>query len=666
LAGTAHAANDQVVRGPAPDWVVPSELLPVPADASGSVFMRRQDLWTHLDATGSSQYIGYRTRILHQNALQLGNLAISWKPTAGAPIVHKILVHRDGQAIDVLEGASFEILRREDQLEAAKLDGILTAVLRIPDLRVGDELEVALTTRTEDPTLGANDSGVLLLLPEPPPGRFHLGLSWEEGHQPQLKMTADMEAVAQRRERALAFRFDNPPMQAPPKDAPARYRWQRVVEYSDFADWATISRHFAPLFAKAAKLEDGSPIKAEAKRIAAAHAAPLERAGAALKLVQQQLRYIYVGLNNGNLTPATAEESWQRRYGDCKGKTALLLALLGELGIKAEPVLVNNSGGDDGLNERLPSPHFFDHVLVRAHIGGAVYWLDGTLPPVATPGLEPAIPYRWALPITAQGSSIEAREWRPFETPQEITLHEIDARTGFDRPARITTTTIVRGIQGLAQYAQLSGVSAAQLLDSFKQNGIGDTWQAIEDVKWRYDEKAKASIMTIIGTGTVDWDDDGDGDKSLALPGGGFNPPDKRVRPADQDQNLPYYNDPSFDCHVTTVRLPEGTLPDQWMFGSTFDVRMFGRNHYRNFERKDGTIRMVRGSRIEQREINSAVARRDNARIADFDNSMGWIYYKPKDPPSPGASPQKVPATYEIDWTADKVPCLASMKDVRP
>jgi hypothetical protein len=172
--------------------------------------------------------------------------------------------------------------------------------------------------------------------------------------------------------------------------------------------------------------------------------------------------------------------------------------------------------------------------------------------------------------------------------------------------------------------------------------------------------------MTIIGTGTVDWDDDGDGDKSLALPGGGFNPPDKRVRPADQDQNLPYYNDPSFDCHVTTVRLPEGTLPDQWMFGSTFDVRMFGRNHYRNFERKDGTIRMVRGSRIEQREINSAVARRDNARIADFDNSMGWIYYKPKDPPSPGASPQKVPATYEIDWTADKVPCLASMKDVRP
>src|SRR3546814_6567111 len=104
----------------------------------------------------------------------------------------------------------------------------------------------------------------------------------------------------------------------------------------------------------------------EAARIAAAHSAPLDRASAALKLVQRDVRYIYVGLGNGNLTPATAEETWQRRYGDCKGKTALLLALLARLGIEAEAVLANNSGGDDGLDERLPNPGMFDHVLVRS------------------------------------------------------------------------------------------------------------------------------------------------------------------------------------------------------------------------------------------------------------------------------------------------------------
>ena len=41
---------------------------------------------------------------------------------------------------------------------------------------------------------------------------------------------------------------------------------------------------------------------ATASRIAAAQTTSLGRASAALKLVQQDVRYVYVGLNNGNLT----------------------------------------------------------------------------------------------------------------------------------------------------------------------------------------------------------------------------------------------------------------------------------------------------------------------------------------------------------------------------
>ena len=134
---------------PRPEWVS-SELLPVPADAAGLAFFRRQDTLVHLDERGQEQYTGYRIKILHSNALQLGNLSLAWNPASGAPTVHVIKVHRDGQTIDALEKAKFEILRREDQLETAKLDGILTAVFRISDLRVGDELEFALTTRSRD------------------------------------------------------------------------------------------------------------------------------------------------------------------------------------------------------------------------------------------------------------------------------------------------------------------------------------------------------------------------------------------------------------------------------------------------------------------------------------------------------------------------------------
>lgn len=299
----AQAEDSQVKRGPAPDWVVPSELMTVPDGASGTLFVRRQDIVAHLDDRGQAQYLGYRMRLLHPNALQLGNISIAWNPVSGPPIIHMINVHRDGMTIDVLKNASFEILRREDQLEAAMLDGMLTAVLRVPDLRVGDELEVALTTRSNDPTMAEKDSGLLFLFPSPQPGRFRLGLSWDEGHKPNFRMTPDMEAVARRGDHSVDFPFDNPGTMAPPKDAPSRYQWQRMVEYSDFADWAAVSRHFAPLYAKAARLPEGSPLKAEARRIALTHAGPLDRAAAALKLVQQDVRYIYVGLGSGNLLP---------------------------------------------------------------------------------------------------------------------------------------------------------------------------------------------------------------------------------------------------------------------------------------------------------------------------------------------------------------------------
>lgn len=632
----------------------------MPEHVSGPIFIRRQDMETHLSDQGQAQYFGYRVKILQSSALQLGNISIAWNPRSDAPIVHEIRLFRDDQVIDVLKDSSFEILRREEQLEMAMLDGTLTAILRIPDLRVGDELEVNFTTFANDPTLGHNEAGLLVLTSNPSPGRYHLGLSWDQGHKPNLKMTDDMMAALTTGERAIDFHFDNPAGLSPPKDAPARYQWQRAVEYTDFADWAALSRHFAPLYERAATLDANSAIKREASRIAIAQRSPLDRASAALKLVQQDVRYIYVGLNSGNLTPAPADETWQRRYGDCKGKTALLLALLHELGIDAEAVLVNSSGADDGLDQRLPVPQYFDHVLVRAHIGGAVYWLDGTLPPVAPPSARPVFPVNWVLPLTEPGSELEKLTWQPAITPDEINLYEIDARAGFDEPARIVSTEIVRGIKGLQKQVQFSAVSTGQLLDVFRQRAIGDAWQTIDDVQWRYDQEAGASILTITGTRTIDWDDDGDEAKSLALPGGGFSPPERRVRAADQDQTAPFYTEPNYTCHVTTVRLPTSTQAKHWSSTDSFDTRLFGRNYYRAWELRDGSIRMVRGSRIEQPEIDANAARRDNERIAAFDNSMGSISFNPSGQRASVGSGKTVPTTYGFDWTASQVPCVSS------
>lgn len=655
-----NSANDttdgRIAFGPEPAWATPSDPLPVPADAGGVAFMRRQDVVIHLSAQGQQHYSSYRLKLLHSNALEAGNIALSWNPAAGRPVIHAVTVWRGAEKIDALKAAEFEILRREDQLEAARLDGVLTAVLRVPDLRVGDELEVAYTVPASDPTLRHNDAGALLLGPAPAPGRYRLELNWDKGLEPRQKMTADMATAAQRRDGAVWFTFDNPPSLTPPKDAPPRFQVQRLFEFSGFASWADVSHQFAPLFATASKLAPNSPVKAEAARIAAATADPLARAKAALKLVQQDVRYIYVGLDRGNLTPSSADETWRLRYGDCKGKTALLLALLGELGIPAEAVLVNTVE-DDGLNDRLPSPRQFDHVLVRAKINGSALWLDGTLPPVAQPSAELVFPVRWALPISEAGSALEPVEWKPPRRPDEINLIDIDARAGFEAPAKVTATAIVRGVKGLQQQLQFSPITPDQLLMGLRQNLAG-SWQSVDSAKWRFDEKAQASILTITGTWTLDWDKDGGGARSYALPGGGFSPPEKRVRPADQNQEAPYYRKPAYDCDVTTLRVPADTRLDRWSTKLGYDTVMFGARYYRGFERRDGAIRMIRGFRVEAPEVSAQGARKENERIADFDNSMAWTFYDPSAPVPLTKVGKPIPATDEIDWTAEVVPCL--------
>lgn len=657
ISSPARAEEPSVGKGPLPAWVSMPDLLPVPDGARGPVFVRRQVVENHIDRNGQSSFISTTVRIQDASALSVGNIAIVWNPAAGKPVIHAVSVSRNGVKRDVLAQSGFTILRREEGLESAKIDGLLTATMTVPDLRVGDDLEITYTLPSHDPTLKTESAGLLMILPSPSPGRFDLRVSWDKGFAPTVRPTADISGIVQTSERSVRLAMDNPGALNPPKDAPTRYSWQRIIEYSRFADWTAMSARISPLFSKAAVLSKVSPVKAEAAAIAAASTDPRARAEAALKLVQQQVRYIYVGLNGANLTPTSAEETWQRRYGDCKAKTVLLLALLNELGINAKPVLVNNGGGDDSLDTRLPNPAFFDHVLVQADIDGRTYWLDGTLPDAFGPSETAALPYRWVLPVAASGADIVPIPWTPETKPNLLSLFEVDARAGFDQPARIVRRTITRGLAGLVEYYQFIAVSDDQLQNAFKQNLEGtSSWNKVDKVTWRFDPKEHASVLEITGSGSVDWDTDG-ASRSLALPGGGFSPPERRQRGAGAESATPFLIKPDFDCNVTTLRLPGGTSPSDWSFNTTYETRIYGQSFRRSFEKRDSTIRMIRANRTLMTELPAADAEKDTAKLASFDNSMAWAYYK-YDTDTSNRSGESVPATYEGDWVADSTACL--------
>ncbi len=68
----------------------------------------------------------------------------------------------------------------------------------------------------------------------------------------------------------------------------------------------------------------------------------MEQARALYNWVATQIRYVGIYLGDGGIVPNYADDTLRNRYGDCKDKSTLLVALLAAKGIEAESAMVNS------------------------------------------------------------------------------------------------------------------------------------------------------------------------------------------------------------------------------------------------------------------------------------------------------------------------------------
>lgn len=474
LAATAWAQDkpqDKPNVAPAPAWVTDfpkaaKRSAPVPPLADAPLEILSLDHQIRFGTQFDERYVESAVKLLNPQGLAaMGNVVLPWRPESGTLTVHKLNIVRGTETINVLAKQSFTVLRREGKLEESVLDGILTAALQPEGLQVGDIIQLAFTTTHRDPVLGAH-SELTVDFPAGLPGtRTRLLASWPADRTVQWRKSgslAEPRKWTSGTEQHLEWSLDGLPALKAPKGAPLRFFPVRRVEFTQFGKWADLSAILLPHYQKASTLSAESPLKAEIARIRAASTDPKVQAAAALKLVQDRVRYVYFGMNEGNLAPASADETWTRRFGDCKGKTALLLALLHGLGIEADAALVNSATGD-GLDGRLPMAGAFDHVLVRTQIGGRTYWLDGTRTGDRAIDEIVAPPFRWALPLRPQDAELVAIPPQPATRPASETDIWIDAKAGIALPAPIEVTTLTRGDDAQALRQQLASVASEQL-----------------------------------------------------------------------------------------------------------------------------------------------------------------------------------------------------------
>lgn len=381
-AGRAAAAFS---RGePLPPWALPFAALP-PSTRHEPLVIRLAETQIHLDDAGDVQYLVNRALQVNDASelAQIGQYSLYYVPEYQRIRLHAARILRGGQVLDRTREASVRFLDREAGLENGIYSGMVTAVLLFDDVRVGDTLQLVYTLEGRNPALGplyshtvAWDHGDPVQLRRATliaPASRHIAWRMQGDHrsthiEPQdLSVAGAASKVLRFEERDVEGTDDEP---ATPED----YFSARFLQLTEFPDWQSVAKWAAGLFPADASLPgEMQPLLAELRAISD----PEKRAAAALRWVQEEIRYFSVSMGESSHRPYPPAQVVQRRYGDCKDKSYLLVTLLRAVGIEADPVLVALTSPHTPAR-LLPNPDVFDHVVVQARIGGATYWLDGT------------------------------------------------------------------------------------------------------------------------------------------------------------------------------------------------------------------------------------------------------------------------------------------------
>lgn len=590
-----------------PPWVVDLERTEAADfDADLPAHVRLTDFQSRLEAGKTSHYISVEIEIRKAEGLAAGNLSLSWQPEFDTLTVHHVLIEREGTVTDVLgEGQTFTVMRREQNLEEAVLTGILTANMFPDGLEVGDILRLAYTIESEHPVLSGHAETALGPL-NGVVDQTHVRISWPDDVDVHVRSTQDLPLLDRSHrngQKAVTLEMGLREPALAPAGSPPRFQLMRMLEASTFDTWDEVARLFVPLYESASQIPAEGPLREALEEIRSASESPVTRAEMALALVQSRIRYVALAMGAGGLVPADAATTWSRRYGDCKAKTALLLGLLRELGIEAEPVLVNSAMGD-ALPQRLPMVSAFDHVLVRANIAGQDYFLDGTrqrdssLARITTPH------FVWGLPVIASGADLVPMIAPPLAEPDDETTVRIDASAGLWAPAPVQIETILRGDNAIrmdAGLAQYIGQTRRQVLEQYWRNRYD--YVKPERVEMRFDQASGEARLTLTGTATLDWDYNSFEPNGMRV---GYSP--DFTREPGQDSDAPFaVPHPFYERTTFLVTLPDGFSAAD-IDGTEVNQSVAGIEYRRELALTDNLFTATRSARSLAHEFPAADA----------------------------------------------------------
>ena len=314
------------------------------------------------------------TTVLAQAGLQVAGLArLAWLGNQTLEILEAYTRKPDGRRVPVQEA---EIVTQEGAIgPMASLIDLKLRQIAFRDVEIGDTVVYTARYTERDHYVPGQFSHRVLVNPTGIPVEVDFTLTAPAG----LALRHDESGsryTEERRDGTIVRRWSGTFDLAPVSEKPVADLDLTLPRFdvSTYGSYEEIGRAYGA--AAVPRAVPGPAVRALADQITAGLGDPRDQAAAILAWIGRNVRYVAVYLGAGRIVPNDAETVLARRYGDCKDKATLMVALLAAKGIAAEEVLIQA-----GFSYALPDTpvlQAFNHLIV--HVPSLDAYADPTAP----------------------------------------------------------------------------------------------------------------------------------------------------------------------------------------------------------------------------------------------------------------------------------------------
>jgi tetratricopeptide (TPR) repeat protein len=191
-----------------------------------------------------------------------------------------------------------------------------------------------------------------------------------------IALLPNMQPQKTEHEGRMHLIFEQSPMEAledPETYLPSDVPGQPHVEFSTGASWQSIAAGYAKIVDEKAAAKD---VQGLVNNLVVAKNTREEKAAAIVQFLSREIRYTGVEFGDAALIPHYPAETLKHKYGDCKDKATLAVAMLRAAGVPASVALLN-VGTRLQIPADLPGMGHFDHAIVYVP-GTPDLWIDVT------------------------------------------------------------------------------------------------------------------------------------------------------------------------------------------------------------------------------------------------------------------------------------------------